>query len=162
MKRISISLILTLILGTLGAQSLSRQVISSTGNDDPRLTYTLGETVVETAITGSFVLTQGFQQPDATAVNVRPPLSLKVDYKFYPNPAKEKAILELNSKRALTFRIDVIDVGGSLVLAPFELQVEGLKKQSLDLSGLASGAYLLRIIDLKGNTVESIKFNKLN
>jgi hypothetical protein len=58
----------------LNAQSLSPQVIASSGsyfsNGSGSLSWTLGETMTETFIAGSSQLTQGFQQPDAVKVNI--------------------------------------------------------------------------------------------
>ena len=86
-----------LMLSFLSAQTLSRQVIGSTGSANEQLSSTTGETVVNTAVSGTFILTQGFQQPDNTTVGIRQPIEVVVSYNLYPNPALDLITLELNS-----------------------------------------------------------------
>ena len=69
MKRIYIFLFL-LICTQAGAQSLSPKVIASAGgyftSANASLSWTLGETIGQTFTNGSYMLTQGFQQPYVT------------------------------------------------------------------------------------------------
>lgn len=59
----------------ISAQSLSPQVIATTGgytsNAAGSLSYTVGETVIQTLSTGSHTLTQGFQQPFEMQLNLK-------------------------------------------------------------------------------------------
>ena len=58
----------TILSRSLIAQSIDRQVISSAGdysdNGSIKVSWTLGEPVIETFTNGNITLTQGFQQPD--------------------------------------------------------------------------------------------------
>lgn len=55
-------------------QSLSRELISTTGNfftnGSINISWSLGETVTETVTTPNVILTQGFQQPDFTGLQI--------------------------------------------------------------------------------------------
>lgn len=67
MKRISVLFFAVITSLTLSAQSVSPDVIASSGDyfegSNVSLSWTLGELAVETYTAGNFVLTQGFQQP---------------------------------------------------------------------------------------------------
>ena len=56
----------------INAQSIERQVIAASGNFDTtanlQVSWTLGETVIETFSNSSITLTQGFQQPDISQI----------------------------------------------------------------------------------------------
>lgn len=159
-KNILLFSLLLLSLSSLSAQTLSRQVISATGSSNNQLSYTLGEPVIETAIGGSFILTQGFQQPDGTTVNVKKPIQVKIDYKLYPNPAHDKVILELNSTSLLNLKVDIVDMAGKQVQKAEAIRFEGKKKNQFDVSGFASGSYLMRITTHSNEVLETIKFER--
>ncbi len=74
MKKIKIFSIAFLMTFFANGQSISPEVITSTGdyysNSNVSLSWTLGEPVIETFEAGGFVLTQGFQQVDFTGVQM--------------------------------------------------------------------------------------------
>ncbi|MEL6674452.1 MAG: T9SS type A sorting domain-containing protein [Bacteroidota bacterium] len=162
MLRLSMLVLLSMCLHSISAQSLSRQVISSLGNDHPQLSYTVGETVVQTAISGSFILTQGFHQPDQNAVGIDKDLAAIVDFRLFPNPARDQLNLELSSPRPLDLRINITDLRGRQVHPPQRMLVQGTSLQSLDISSLAEGLYLLRLSSQQGATLHTIKFKRLD
>ncbi len=73
MKKLSIISILWMICFSSFAQILSPQVIAASGSYNAgasgSLSWTLGETMVETYSGGGYMLTQGFQQPISVAVS---------------------------------------------------------------------------------------------
>lgn len=152
----------TLSLNLLSAQSLSRQVISATGSANNQLSYTVGEPVIETAVSGSFILTQGFQQPDQTAVNIKKPLQVQVDYKLYPNPSHDLITLELSSEKLLNLKVDVIDMAGKQVKGAEAIKLEGLTKRQFDVSKFASGSYLMRIMTESNEAIKTLRFKRLD
>ncbi|MCI4669026.1 MAG: T9SS type A sorting domain-containing protein [Bacteroidia bacterium] len=160
MKKLLLLGAMLLTVSLLSAQTLSRQVISSTGSANNQLSYTVGESVVKTAIAGSFILTQGFQQPDETAVNVKKPIEVLVNYKLFPNPSHDKVFLELNSAQALDLKFDMIDMAGKQVRNAEQIKFNGKVKKEIDLTHVASGNYLLRIMTASGEAVKSLKFTR--
>lgn len=72
MKKIIFSLIIILTPFLITAQSVSPEVISSSGDyfegPNASLSWTLGEIATETFTSGNIILTQGFQQPITVAI----------------------------------------------------------------------------------------------
>ena len=72
MKNLIISLITLLVPILINAQSVSPEVISSSGDyfegPNASLSWTLGEIATETFTSGNIILTQGFQQPITVAI----------------------------------------------------------------------------------------------
>lgn len=103
--------------GNTVAQKLERQVSSTTGANflSPELTvdYTVGEVVVKPLkLTGSTLLTHGFQQPPN---GVRIITALNEDMILYPNPTWEYASIKFNLD-TLTQYVDVrvVNIMGQL------------------------------------------------
>lgn len=162
MRTILFISLMILSLTGIQAQTLSRQVIGTTGSANPQLSYTVGETVVQTAISGSFVLTQGFQQPDQLAVNNQPGFKVDVSYKLYPNPSHDWMILELNSDQYIEVKLDIIDMAGRSVQNDIDMKGTGTHQKKFDVSDFASGSYLMRIKSVDGKFIKTLKFERLD
>lgn len=153
----------------LSAQvSLDRQVIGSTGNfstvSNISLSSTVGESVVATAVSGSIVLTQGFQQPDGTnSVGIEDDLRLLVRYTVAPNPTQDIVRVELSTDKPITIGLVLMDVRGRRVPVPEQkIHVNGTESTEIDLQPLADGLYTLALIDEGGNTFRTFKVKKIN
>lgn len=169
MKTITSLWVILLGAGALYAQpSLERQVIGATGNFSTAgtvsLSSTVGETVVKTAISGSVVLTQGFQQPDAGAsVGINDPLSLLVNYTVAPNPTSERIHVTLSTDKPLQVGLVLFDMRGRQVPVPEQqLLVNGTEETDLDLRTLADGVYQLALKDESGAIFKSFKIQKVH
>lgn len=158
-------LLLSLLLSAgASAQSLERQVIGSAGGSFSGSTfsadYTTGETVTATVSAGSFILSQGFQQPEQPLVSIRES-QVDVSYRLYPNPASSNITLELNSGAPATLELFITSAAGQTVYrSTEELSVSGSHTQTISLNALASGVYFLNLSDSRGKLVQSIKFEK--
>ncbi len=168
MKNIAFFLSLCLIASISMAQSLERQVIGTAGdyveNGDISLSYTIGEPVIETAITGSIILTQGFQQPDAsrTASGVAE-TGVEVNYNIYPNPATDMLNVQLTSNEKVDLIVELYDMGGKKnMLKTSKFSVEGTSTQQFDVAHLAAAQYMLVLNDVNGQTVRSLTFQKVD
>lgn len=73
------------------------------------------------------------------------------DLLVFPNPATDQLGLRLDSDGPRMLRIDVLDLGGRPVLALDQWAVQGSGWRNWDISGLASGTYLLRISGEQGS-----------
>lgn len=163
-----------LVLGifTLGfsaasnAQSLERQVIGSAGGYEEEsgysLSFTVGEPVVETAISGSLVLTQGFQQPDDITVGIKEMVKINMDYLIYPNPTMDNLTVQLTSDKAVEVYISLHDMAGRQIeLMDRKLMVNGVAKQHYDLTSLAGANYMVVLTDKEGKQLGQFKIQKL-
>ena len=161
---ISFGLVAFIAISVMG-QSLERQVIGSAGGYDVAggvsLSFTIGEPVVETAISGSVVLTQGFQQPDDIGVGIKEEIKIKMDYTVYPNPTENLIFIEMTTEEQVEVKITLVNTLGQTIdeLSMTSL-VNGTVKETMDLSLLAAANYILVMSDLSGNVLESFKIKK--
>lgn len=153
-------LILLGLMGITQAQTLGRSVIGSAGGDGGGLTFTVGETVIETATGNNVSLTQGFQQPDTVFLVGNDPLLGVFDLKLYPNPTKEQLFLEASLQQATPLVLVVVDARGRAVLPKHHLPAQVAFQTSLDVRTLAEGSYFLQIQHLDGTLLEMLKFQR--
>lgn len=78
----------------------------------------------------------------------------------WPNPAVDQVFLALRTTTSSEMNIVVYDGKGALVLQQKEQLVSGANKITLDLSGLAIGAYWIRMVWNNGTEQQSIKVVK--
>ena len=150
--------------GLFAQLQIERQVIATSGHfgdtGSHLVSSTVGEVATASYLAGNFHLTQGFQQSE-DIVSSTDDVTLKVDFKFYPNPTSGEAFLELNMPMAADLNFDILDVAGRN-LGQMERQVnEGFFKQEFDLHHLSPGAYFLRIQNEDAELLQSIKFMKI-
>lgn len=72
------------------------------------------------------------------------------DLLLFPNPVTDKLGLRLNTDQARTLSLQVLDISGAVILDLSTWRVSGTTYRNWDISGLASGSYLLRMSDDKG------------
>ena len=152
------------------AQSLERQVIGTAGdyveNGDISLSYTVGEPIIETAITGTLILTQGFQQPDAqkTSSGIDQDVAgIEVGFNVFPNPATDILHVSLTSDEAVERVVELYEMGGKKnKLQSSKFSVSGTVNQEFDISHLAAAQYMLVFNDINGKTMKSINFQKVD
>jgi hypothetical protein len=167
MKKLSALVIAMLGMGIASqAQSLERQVIGSAGGYEEEagysLSFTVGEPVVETAISGSLVLTQGFQQPDDIRVGINDVVKVNMDYLIFPNPTIDKLTVQLTADHAMEVTISLHDMlGRKFDQLDRKVLVDGVTQQQYDLSSLAAANYMLVLTDKAGNQLGQFKIQKL-
>jgi len=148
-------------------QVLSPEVIASQGGtfQSPTLevSYTVGEMAAINTITGnSFILTQGFHQPDKFVVITVNEIDSDLGLLVFPNPANAELNIKLNIARNQQFKVECFDAAGRLIGTPFQINhLPGEQNYLFNISGLAPGAYLLRLSDAKSGTTQVVKFTKL-
>lgn len=166
MRGKSILFVIFFITGSLvTAQQLSHQVLVPLAGlaSDSRITYsqTVGETAVEIVGCMNFVFTQGFQQPGfkPTAEKIPPPGS---GVNVYPNPASDYITVELFGETARTYRIEIIDITGTLVITERrEFSGQYWCWDPIDISQLHRGFYLVRILSDDRIVNRSFKIEKI-
>ena len=154
---------LVLFLGQeVYGQTLSRSVIGATGSVNNQLSYTVGETVIETGSSGMLVLTQGFQQPDKLTGTFNDPLLGNVKFILYPNPTQDQLILELTIDKPQKFGVEMIDLRGRRVGALRELAPASQVMEIFSVESLAEGTYVLLLKNASGQILEQMRFRKLD
>lgn len=148
------------------AQVLSPEVIASQGgtfqNAEFEVSYTVGEmAAINTLSNNSFILTQGFHQPDKFVTVRVEEISSDMNLLAFPNPASSILNLQLNLDRRAAFKVECFDVSGRLVNEPMQINhAAGEQTYQFNISGLAPGAYFLRLSSNQNNNFQTIKFTK--
>ncbi|MDZ4846548.1 MAG: T9SS type A sorting domain-containing protein [Chitinophagales bacterium] len=157
-----------LLFFAANAQSISRDVIASAGDyfTSPvgSLSWTLGETVIETVENGSInvILTQGFQQSDERdfPIGIRQIPVSDVFVSLYPNPTIQSIHMDVKYDNTSRIQIELVDMLGRVLNSDNLDVLKGqVSNYQLDVSSLASGMYLFRLTS-NGNLLNSYKFQK--
>lgn len=147
--------IIALSAVSAAAQSIERQVIASGGGSfsgSMLVDWTIGETVVATATTGSVILTQGFQQPPSASLNTKSPDAAGI--KAWPNPSPGMVTLAWEQMPG-DAAIQLYNATGALVYSGNWLQGEQL---NMDLGACMPGVYSLRIVS--GDKVRTLQLSR--
>lgn len=148
--------------GSLFAQNpmISPEVFASGGSfdalqDGTSFSWTIGEAITETSTenTSYVILTQGFQQSTwSFGVGINE-LQNETGWIIFPNPAKDALNIEFTNGNHSNVTIEMFDIFGKLLQSK---QVEGGNiSAQIDVSHYASGSFLLRIINNKGEQLKS-------
>ncbi len=146
MKKLYIIIILLLPLA-----GISQPDVIAAGGDyyetsNVRMSYTLGQTVTATVSGNGVAATQGFQQTSYVIVDLKEP-DADMNVSLYPNPTSGELVLDFSTIPASNTTVKVIDFTGKVVL----ITTVANQKQSLDLSQLPTGNY---IVNIKNDTQE--------
>ncbi len=157
-----------LLSNTSRAQSLDRQVLGAAGNYASAswgaLSSTAGEGVINTSVTSSLVITQGFQQPLQSDVAVYEVLASNTSVTVFPVPAADVVNVLIKTDNPVThFTVNLYDMIGQQLILPSTLGMQGSAiNNSYDLRYIANGQYLILVTDDQGRQVKTIKFTKIN
>lgn len=160
MKRLLIICTAFLFCGMLAAQSTTPTVLASAGGESTQLSWTAGETVVQTLTSSSVVLTQGFHQPNLVITSIaEPSLPTPATITVFPNPVNDQLNIRIEESREL-LTVTVFDLQGKLLL-PATAPI-GNGTHSYDFSTFSAGTYYLRAVDATGKQVKTVKILKRN
>ena len=133
----------------VSSQMLSHQVlvpmagIASGGN--LYYSHTVGETAVEIVGCSEYLFTQGFQQPGIRFTHETPPPGTGVN--VYPNPVSDFLTIELFGQSARAFRVDIINVMGTIVLSERKIFYDRFwYREPHNIENLIKGFYVVRIM----------------
>ena len=146
------------------AQTKERQVIGSAGDyssaSNVQMSYTIGETMVETKTANTVTLTQGFQQAPGWVVGIDH-IETGLSIKAYPNPVEGQMIIEFDVVRPMHVQIEIFDLVGRQYKLPLEsLHLSAHTKQLFDLSKFPAGNYIMNF-KTEGSVLGTIKVQKL-
>ena len=145
-------LLLGAMAGTLAvsAQSIGPSTLNSAGGSAAiggnTYEWSLGEmTVVSTYSGGSLVVTQGLLQPFNLSNGIHEhPLSAGA-LQVYPNPAEDVLYLQPAFKQGDKLSFALLDMTGKLILREEKTLSTGTELQTIRLTGLAAGNYMLQV-----------------
>ena len=150
MKKIATLFVLLSAFHFCFCQSIERELIGVNGttlsNGGYQLSYSIGEVVTKSSLAPSnsnpFFITVGFQQPlVAKAGQI---LAVNDWVSAYPNPAVTKVRLDIHGINSESNRVQVFNVAGQSVVAPFTF-ING--SIDIDISRLAAGVYIIKVAD---------------
>ncbi len=145
--------------------SLTPTVISTAGHFNSTGGYSLSGTIGELAVTtldpgGSYILTQGFQQPfELDVQDSSDDLLMNWSVSAYPNPVSDFLNVRFNIENPVDFIIEIIDITGKKLWIRNFPEITPQEVISIDLSRYVRGVYMLRIStpDRKVNKIYKIQ-----
>ncbi len=155
MKKNPLFLFLFFLIKFSGAQSLSPQIISTSGtsftNSSAQLDWTLGEPVTSTLSNSNNLLTQGFHQPNLLTSSID---DVPADYSItiFPNPTVDFLQLQIQNVLNQVLVVDLYTVEWKLLKSR---QINSSTHLQLDMTEYNSGTYLLLI---KNNSAQNKSF----
>jgi Secretion system C-terminal sorting domain len=141
MKKILILISFLFALQFAQSQSVMSSAGQVTTNNSHSVSYTVGETIVNTTI-GEKIVTQGFQQPKIKLITSNNDIGEATDFEIYPNPTL--AILHIKNANNIS-KIEVINALGQTLFSTDK------RVENIDLSDYPNGSYFVRMINLENN-----------
>lgn len=146
-------LIFSLALCLLKAQSVANTTGATLSNATHIVDFSVGEVAVATYNNGTKALTQGVLQPYFEVVGIEDALCKGYELSAYPNPTTGDLSIETNYTGFAELEV-FNDLGQSVFQQHFDYQ-------SVSLSHLAIGTYLVRISNTDNSIQKTIKIVKL-
>jgi hypothetical protein len=150
-----ISILLLLSLNYGYSQSLTPVVFASGGGvyvNKYRISYTIGEPVVETFNSFGYILTQGFHQWPVVFISaINPSITQRYEVKVFPNPASEKVTVSFNNLiLSRDCKAEIYNILGQKNIIPFlRDRTTDTDVFEFDLSDLDRGVFIIKFIDPK-------------
>jgi hypothetical protein len=148
MKKIILTSVTVLCCMAAFAQTSAPDVLASGGGFATGAgftnSFTVGQgTLVETYTTGTFMLTQGFQQPADIGMGLAPVNVTGNSVGTFPNPSNGQFFLEYDLEDNATVTIDAFDILGQRIYSETTSRSPGKQLHEVNLSGFANGIYFV-------------------
>jgi len=129
------------------------------GNLDPQFPYTMYKSYYGIVQAGNTGPSGGHNTISESVVSYTAPngieeQGMELNYDFFPNPAKEIVYVLINDETASVYDLSIMDVTGKTVKQQSDLRSNTRNK--IDLTGLTSGVYFLKIKNDKASKVEKL------
>ena len=125
------------ILLLLAGQSFSQQLISTAGQEQNNVSWSIGELATEASTASGLMVYQGFNCLDGSVVSGLSEISLS-GLTAYPNPVIDKLFLKLSQEGLYSFTLS--DILGRVLL-----KKATDSDQEIDLSHYEAGQYMLKV-----------------
>ena len=143
MKKILLLFFVSVVSSYATAQTLSPEVISTSGtsmsNGTTTLDWTLGEPATATLDNSSNMLSQGFHQPSIVVTAIADAATLN-EVKVFPNPTIDVVQIQFTTNQKNTL-VELYSLEGKLL----EKQSVNSQKVEMNMSTYPAGTYFLRI-----------------
>ena len=137
----------------------AQQVVSSNGDSKSaagvEVSWTLGEAVIETLISGSNTLTQGFHQTKITITALSEILFPGLDIKVFPNPTPDIITIQF-SEYVEGSRFWLYDLRGKLL----ENKLISSADTEINMKNYASGHYILKLTNKSRQPIQTFQVIK--
>jgi len=104
---------------TVSAQQLARQVVASGGGQYEGASFsvynTVGQTAFATFTTTDVILFQGFQQAFLSDLTLITEDANRTEWNVYPNPCTDRLIFSIENEKATQMRVEIFDAHGGMV-----------------------------------------------
>lgn len=145
-----------------GAQALSPEVVAASGSHftgaNAQLSWTLGETVIETWFNGTSQITQGFNQTNLIITAIED-LAQSIQLQVFPNPTSDRLNIEWQESTQMGFALKLFDANGRLYWS--NEPSSGNTQATVDLSTYTPGTYYLYLNNQGGNAIKTFKIIKI-
>ena len=153
------SLIIILILFLAGSVVSAQQVVSSNGDSKSaagvEVSWTIGETVIETFVSDANTLTQGFHQTKLTITALSEILFPGLEIKVFPNPTQDFITIQF-SEYIEDSRYSLYDFTGKLI----ENKLINSADTEINMEKYASGQYILKLTNKSRQAIQTFKIIK--
>jgi hypothetical protein len=161
MNKIKFLLVCMLFSGFLSAQSVTPEVVASSGahmeSSEAQLSFTVGECITETFSSTNNQLTQGFQQSKYTVVDISEKSLSDLSISVYPNPSTDYINIDISNEDNKSFNVELYDMSGRIVKSD-----EISSNNKINMQDLSSAEYILKVFDSKNNLLKTFKIVKSN
>ena len=158
MKIFTILLLLLFGIQGFSQTAIKKSSISSGGNlsmvNNTRVIFSIGETAVQENTQGSTHVSEGFIGPDLRQSLGITDEVLFSDFKVFPNPSTD--IIHINFTQSSDYTMQISDMNGKILLVKNTNQPDN----TLDISSLARGMYLLLLKDTAKHAYNILKIEK--
>lgn len=149
----------------LPAQSTERQVLGSAGNtsgtSNMMVSFTIGETFVQTQTSSNILLTAGYQQASDTNTSSIKSLNKNYSLVLFPNPTKGISNLELMTSSSTNIKIIVYSALGAQISSSLAQVLSNTKAGSqIDLTAQAKGVYYVHVLNETNASIQTFKLVK--
>lgn len=148
-----------LILLFAGSVVSAQEVVSSNGDSKSaagvEVSWTVGESVIETLISGSNTLTQGFHQTKLTITAISEVLLPGLEIKVYPNPTPDIITIHF-SEYIENARYYLYDLRGKLL----ENKLIHSADTEINMDKFASGQYILKLATKSSQAIQTFQIVK--
>jgi hypothetical protein len=163
-KKIYIVFLLASIYFPAKAQYVMQNVIGSAGDNFASsagtVSWTIGEIVSDTWQSGQGIVTKGFHQPlGLPEVNITE-LENDSDVMVYPNPFSDILTIDLIGIKEGYYYFEVFDASGKSLHQSQQFYKNNILKNKIDLSYLADGLYIVKILSVENNVCHHFRLTK--
>lgn len=148
------------------AQSILPQVLGTNGtflsSSGYSVSYTTGQPASSTLISGTSIITQGFQQPNDAYTGLQTFATPTLNIQVFPNPTINEVNIVLNVTTTDNYTIQLRDLLGRLLQQRVTQLINGKSTFVFDVHQLPASMYFITIQSGSSDVVHTFKFNKIN